>query len=122
MDEFNKRCAEVLGWKHEGNNCFTLIDEHRHLIRNIYDNGFYTSTDMHFHDSYDWAMLLVKEIVRTIKPKKGYSVMASWYAAVSGDFDWWDLTPHQIAQAALEVLETKNKSENNHKKGESDEK
>ncbi len=104
MDEFNKRCAEVLGWKRYDEQWYVPNREHCNTL-NVNMDGL-SIFDMHFHDSYDWAMLLVKKLMADNPPNKlvGNAKLMEFLECC----EWYYATPHQIAQEALEVLEANN--------------
>tara|TARA_R100001244_G_C5140946_1_gene127885 strand:+ start:322 stop:744 length:423 start_codon:yes stop_codon:yes gene_type:complete len=67
-DDINKQCAEALGWEKR------YVEFEIHEIANNHytykpDNSFSFDwkpvSTMHFHDSFDWAMLLVKHMVKS---------------------------------------------------------
>lgn len=103
-NDFNKRCAEALGWTPEelGNGDMVYwqplkSSDEAHEIKL-----------MHFHDSYDWAMLLVKECHRSKLYHKVKEVLKAQDRECGSfnTFSWFvGATPQQISQAALEVLE-----------------
>jgi len=94
-NDLNKRCASLCLEPDDGMDVFYWSD---------ITGRFTHYEDMHFHDSYDWAMLLVAKCDElgvsrydiTLKMLKGYSE------------SWPDLmfqTPQQISEACLSVLE-----------------
>lgn len=92
MDELNKQCAEFLKWRQYGQS-FHIPDG---TLDKFHQNLYMRISDMHFHDSYDWAYLLLKLCI-----KKD----CIW--ALSGIYDplWLaEATPKEISQACLEVL------------------
>jgi len=126
MDEFNKRCAEVLGWKlkevtielenpfsdqmEEETGMFYHKDgdlvSHPYNISTPYTTSKYIEQGQpRFHDSYDWAMLLVKEC--DLEQYNHCNKIIHDMERLTHKKPFVP-TPHQIAQAALEVLETNN--------------
>ena len=100
-NEFSKRCAVALRWQKCNDTMFVQPESMKDRWLDKY--GYITTDWMHFHDSYDWAMLLVAKCDElgvsrydiTLKMLKGYSE------------SWPDLmfqTPQQISEACLEVL------------------
>jgi hypothetical protein len=114
IPEFNKSCALVLGWECLGgqkHNPMYSCPERFALFGSI------NLSSMHFHDSYDWAMLLVRECDRRGKLESLVNILAADYGTVKNrEFEIskfvskiFMLTPQQIAQAALTVLEGETK-------------
>ena len=114
--EFNKRCAEALGWEHlETEERYLPTEKHASILGLWFPYNMGEDVgvekvfldDMHFHDSYDWAMLLVRNLL----PNDQEADRCVIYDIVN----WFDVhfllaTPQQISQAALEVLEEKGQS------------
>lgn len=94
--EFNKKCAEALGWSHRE---YGFKDN---------DSMFHYYDHLEFHDSYDWAMLLVKAAFK----KDMTWMLGAWHLALNfkRDDDGVICTPvevaspHIISTAALKVL------------------
>lgn len=114
MNDFNKRCAEVLGWKRY--KAFTEYRTHIHNLSywtitvpehtQVLKTGVIEEIRLSFHDSYDWAMLLVSKLMADYPPNE--IVKNPKLLEFLECFEWYYSTPHQIAQAALEVLEKNN--------------
>lgn len=109
-EKFNKRCALVLKWEYEyrtdiGEIFIVKKEEHlQWFTRNARTSfgGFRISCcNLRFHDSYDWAMLLVKKAA-----EKDWCKLADHHEIVNDLFMFVHSTPQQISQAALEVLES----------------
>ena len=95
-DELNRSAAKVLGWEqydtsHNGW-MFAVPDEVKNYWR------FSKPSDMHFHDSYDWAMLGLKELSRRNLENVPIDLFYMMEAHVLK-------APAQITEAWLEVLE-----------------
>lgn len=110
-DEFNKNCAEALG---------CLVDDDLDMITflpsaqpcleifcSIEDRGNIFVRDMRFHDSYDWAMLLVKHIVKSkaleFRMDALDDIEHELLCLFGNSHSLWS-SPQQISQACLEVL------------------
>lgn len=99
INEFNKECAEYLGWESKNRHSEYLLCGKEHI--DFLSGNVAWIKDMHFHDSYDWAYLLVHLICK--KGINGRIVIAnSLFHKFS--CDWTSATPQQISQACLEVL------------------
>lgn len=119
-ETFNKRCAEALGCQdyHIADGVVPLFKNCPSTIRDLVRIKFYDPkihlSDMHFHDSYDWSGLLEQ---RVVKAGWDYEI---YYHDNCGYLDIRDgdgksvihvesieslLTPRQISEACLEVLE-----------------
>ena len=97
---FNRECAEALNPNHSiGINVYTF----KYLLPPDNQCSFYLK-DMHFHDSYDWAMLLVKECFNKLKKKKASDKFVIMLIVGHLETHFLLATPHQISQACLEVL------------------
>lgn len=110
MDDFNKRCAEALGWEsHIG----TLYSR-EYLSFKTPLVGWCAVEGMHFHDSYDWAMLLVKKLswlqMSEYQRKLHYGIEIKTFGYGSGTcpVELFLQSPRNMAKAALEVLEGSN--------------
>ena len=103
-DEFNKECAEALEWTHEK----SLSAYHAfHVPKYAFDAGVIDTwplierpSMMHFHDSYDWAMLLVAKVLEDVEMT---AKLLNKYLWDLGRF--LTLTPQQLSQSCLEVLD-----------------
>jgi len=108
--DFNKRCAVVLKWPEVPTmpNCFHVPKEFNTSVT----NDIMPARTMHFHDSYDWAMLLVKEVVKAGFDYDLYYHDNCGYLTIGDNRQVTSiesmLTPLQISTAALSVLETAN--------------
>lgn len=120
MDDLNKRCAIVLGGK-EGMSARYIDMSHLRdlhdfmaLYMPVFGAGEFRISEMHFHDSYDWLWILIRE-----SEKRGHRWTIAHDCIVVEDENgdvlyesnhFEDALPstRQIAQAALEVLEANN--------------
>lgn len=98
-DDFNKACAGALGWESFNSRqgiAYALPESIRVYMR------FSDGSDMHFHDSYDWAMLLVAKLtdiqLAQLIDRLGIIMQEPRLSHV------FKATPLQISQACLEVL------------------
>ena len=90
----NKQCAEALGWE---------PDLYYYCKGGgvVYVNYLRADIgELHFHDSYDWAMLLVKKCLET----RNTANALIWHRESHELEPWLLLTPLQISTACLEVL------------------
>lgn len=115
MKELNIRAAKCLGYK--------LSPKHEHVWITPDGISLVHEVDFKFTTSYDWAMLGVKEVLKTESSPKlfcalyrikefekqfnqpdepNYTSEWEWYMT-----SWlFSFKPEQIAQACVEVLET----------------
>ena len=89
IKEHNKKCAEALGWTH-----------HRVQGSEWWNTETKTHYVLFFHDSYDWAMLLVAKVLEDVEMT---AKLLNKYLWDLGRF--LTLTPQQISQSCLEVLD-----------------
>lgn len=91
IKEHNKKCVEALGCyvgKDGGLSDVPIEWYEKHNVT------FFHVSDLHFHDSYDWAMLLVHSMDDEHR----------WLVSTLLGVKWYQATPQQISQACLEVL------------------
>lgn len=95
MSDTNIRAAKALGWKFDGILYYLPdgLDRHCHIA---------SPEKMSFHDSYDWAMLLVKEcgnrdLLHEYNDALGLIMGKTTSVVIPA--------PEQITLACLEVLE-----------------
>ena len=93
--KINKGAAEALGW--DSNDDCTVYYRDHDLVMQLGGNYNTIVEDMHFHDSYDWAMLLVHRLSeiqrRHLKLKLHYLKVCMMTASAL-----------QITKACFEVL------------------
>ena len=68
---------------------------------------FVPITEMHFHDSYDWSMLLAEIAITDNESLEKYTNALSKIMGITKDEDWWRLgmgTPRQQSEACLVVI------------------
>jgi hypothetical protein len=105
--EFNNRCAEALGWDYNDGH-YGLPKEVIASVGN--DFGYAPSImlmDMQFHSSYDWAMLLVREVINRgvfIKFWSNLILKEGQFGSMPAK-KAFNSTSQQITEACLEVLE-----------------
>ncbi len=112
MSDLNIRAAKALGWKKDdiALNCFRVPRE----LNTSITNDLMPARTMKFTTSYDWAMLGLKEfpdgewhlIAERLLNSFGDSILSTAdplnYHSIR---DLFQLTPEQITQAWVEVLE-----------------
>lgn len=101
--EINNKAARQLEWEEELQGKYESMwwpPMTTNVILNERPTKYFLLRDMHFHDSYDWAFLLVK---------KAHLIAMDLTETLHDMFDvyWEEATPLQITQACLEVLEDK---------------
>ena len=89
-NDLNKRCASLCLEPDDGMDVFYWSD---------ITGRFTHYEDMHFHDSFDWAWLLVEEVMKD--QDKRWDLLASYDQNVESLLL---STPLQISQACLSVL------------------
>jgi len=96
-NDLNKRCASLCLEPDDGMDVFYWSD---------ITGRFTHYEDMHFHDSYDWAMLLVAECVSKSPKEKRWETIKTIEEILQRKFGCPVLwaTPQQISEACLEVL------------------
>lgn len=97
MIELNKSCAEAMGWRQHGQS-FHVPDG---TLDKFHENLYMRISDMHFHDSYDWAMLLVKLV--TYKVDHGELPALTKDSILTLPY-YWCHSAEDLSQACLEVL------------------
>lgn len=103
MDDLNKQCAEALG---------CIVDQELDMVMflppeqpllkifaTVEDRGNLFIADLHFHDSFDWAMLLVK-LLTTSGQKNDFNDLLR----IRYKIHLMEATPLQISKVCLEVL------------------
>lgn len=102
LDRFHRTCAELLDAKDIGGYRYEFPE-------GLFGDRVHYIDEMHFHDSYDWAMLLVKEADKRggfyfININTRLNALIRPYGNDGGQIKTLLLTPKQISQACLEVL------------------
>jgi len=101
-DELNRGCAEALGWKcqfdhiRDHKRMYYEIPKEAHIAIMYQSHSYMLSAEldkMHFHDSYDWAMLMVKK-AHEVRP----------YFTVNMMLNGKIKEPSVICEECLEVL------------------
>jgi len=113
MDDLNVRAAKCLGWSYQP--CKDDCYEAHHGVFYDNNNKMYAKIDLKFTTSYDWAMLGVKEIAKKSERRIHYNSLLNelWCDFYDNDDTIYptffsyilSLTPEQITQAWVEVLE-----------------
>lgn len=111
--ELNKQCGMILGWGYVGYPyCgFPVDDIPAHIKQKFFlrnKNQIIKLKSLHFHDSYDFSMLLLKEFMKTERFKVFASACDIW----GGSNYLLKLLEMEPLQISLELLE--NLSKNKH--------
>ena len=97
IEEHNKKYAEASGCyvgKDGGLSDVPIEWSETHNVT------FFHVSDLNFHDSYDWAMLLVAKVLEDVEMT---AKLLNKYLWDLGRF--LTLTPQQLSQSCLEVLD-----------------
>ena len=103
--KLNKDAAEALAWEFHKVPSKYLNKSYYAIPKELHDKFkllFVAVEDMHFHDSYDWVMLLVHHLANNYRGDKVLEDVLRKKNEYH-DAEWWDATPLQITQACLEV-------------------